>query len=37
MGLKAKSLSPPELAATLKANTERWSSVGKAIGFTADP
>jgi tripartite-type tricarboxylate transporter receptor subunit TctC len=36
MGLEAKSSSPAELAAMLKADTERWGPVVKAIGFTAD-
>ncbi|HSW27135.1 MAG TPA: Bug family tripartite tricarboxylate transporter substrate binding protein [Burkholderiaceae bacterium] len=36
MGLESKSSSPGELAAMLKADTERWGPVVKAIGFTAD-
>lgn len=36
MGLESKSSSPAELAAMLKADTERWGPVVKAIGFTAD-
>lgn len=36
MGLEAKSSTPTELAAMLKADTERWGPVVKAIGFTAD-
>lgn len=36
MGLEAKSSSPAELAAMLKADTERWGPIVKAIGFTAD-
>ncbi len=36
MGLEAKSSSPTELGAMLKADTERWGPVVKAIGFTAD-
>jgi tripartite-type tricarboxylate transporter receptor subunit TctC len=36
MGLEAKSSSPAELAAMLKADTQRWGPVVKAIGFTAD-
>ena len=36
MGLEAKSSSPTELSAMLKADTERWGPVVKAIGFTAD-
>ncbi len=36
MGLESKSSSPSELAAMLKADTERWGPVVKAIGFTAD-
>jgi tripartite-type tricarboxylate transporter receptor subunit TctC len=36
MGLEAKSSSPEELAATLKADTERWGPIVKAIGFTAE-
>jgi tripartite-type tricarboxylate transporter receptor subunit TctC len=36
MGLEAKSSSPSELAAMLKADTERWGPVVKAIGFTAE-
>jgi tripartite-type tricarboxylate transporter receptor subunit TctC len=36
MGLEAKSSSPAELGAMLKADTERWGPVVKAIGFTAD-
>jgi tripartite-type tricarboxylate transporter receptor subunit TctC len=36
MGLEAKSSTPAELAARLKADTERWRPLVKAIGFTAD-
>lgn len=36
MGLEAKSSSPAELAAMLKADSERWGPVVKAIGFSAD-
>ena len=36
MGLEAKSSSPAELAAMLKADTERWGPIVKSIGFTAD-
>jgi tripartite-type tricarboxylate transporter receptor subunit TctC len=36
MGLESKSSSPAELAAMLKADTERWGPVVKAIGFTAE-
>jgi tripartite-type tricarboxylate transporter receptor subunit TctC len=36
MGLESKSSSPSELASMLKADTERWGPVVKAIGFTAD-
>jgi tripartite-type tricarboxylate transporter receptor subunit TctC len=36
MGLESKSSTPAELAAMLKADTERWGPVVKAIGFTAD-
>lgn len=36
MGLEAKSSTPGELAAMLKADTERWGPIVKAIGFTAD-
>ena len=36
MGLEAKSSSPTELAAMLKADTERWGPLIKSIGFTAD-
>jgi tripartite-type tricarboxylate transporter receptor subunit TctC len=36
MGLEAKSSSPAELAARLKADTDRWGPLVKAIGFTAD-
>jgi tripartite-type tricarboxylate transporter receptor subunit TctC len=36
MGLEAKSSTPAELATMLKADTERWGPVVKAIGFTAD-
>ncbi|MFM8548796.1 MAG: Bug family tripartite tricarboxylate transporter substrate binding protein [Betaproteobacteria bacterium] len=36
MGLEAKSSSPEELAARLKADTDRWGPLVKAIGFTAD-
>jgi len=35
MGLEAKSSSPAELAARLKADTDRWGPLVKAIGFTA--
>ena len=36
MGLEAQSSSPAELAARLKADTERWGPLVKAIGFTAE-
>ena len=36
MGLEAKSSSPAELAALLKADTEKWGPIVKAIGFTAE-
>ncbi len=36
MGLEAKSSTPAELATRLKADTERWGPLVKAIGFTAD-
>jgi tripartite-type tricarboxylate transporter receptor subunit TctC len=36
MGLEAKSSSPAELGAMLKADTARWGPVVKAIGFTAE-
>jgi tripartite-type tricarboxylate transporter receptor subunit TctC len=36
MGLESKSSSPAELAGMLKADTERWGPVVKAIGFTAE-
>lgn len=36
MGLEAKSSTPAELAARLKADTERWGPLVKAIGFTAE-
>jgi tripartite-type tricarboxylate transporter receptor subunit TctC len=36
MGLESKSSTPAELAAMLRADTERWGPVVKAIGFTAD-
>jgi tripartite-type tricarboxylate transporter receptor subunit TctC len=36
MGLEAKSSTPAELGAMLKADTARWSSHVKAIGFTAE-
>jgi tripartite-type tricarboxylate transporter receptor subunit TctC len=36
MGLEAKSSTPAELAALLKADTERWGPIVKSIGFTAD-
>lgn len=36
MGLEAKSSSSAELAAMLKADTERWGPIVKAIGFTAE-
>jgi tripartite-type tricarboxylate transporter receptor subunit TctC len=36
MGLEAKSSTPAELASRLKADTERWRPLVKAIGFTAD-
>jgi len=36
MGLESKSSTPAELAAMLKADSERWAPVVKAIGFTAD-
>lgn len=36
MGLEAKSSTPAELAALLKADTERWGPLIKTIGFTAE-
>jgi tripartite-type tricarboxylate transporter receptor subunit TctC len=36
MGLESASSSPAELAAMLKADTERWGPLVKAIGFSAD-
>jgi tripartite-type tricarboxylate transporter receptor subunit TctC len=36
MGLEAKSSTPAELAARLKADTNRWGPLVKQIGFTAD-
>lgn len=36
MGLEVKSSTPEELAAALKADTERWGPIVKAIGFTAE-
>ena len=36
MGLEAKSSTPAELAALLKADTERWGPLIKSIGFTAE-
>jgi tripartite-type tricarboxylate transporter receptor subunit TctC len=36
MGLEAKSSTPAELAALLKADTERWGPIVKSIGFTAE-
>jgi tripartite-type tricarboxylate transporter receptor subunit TctC len=36
MGLEAASSTPAELAAMLKADTERWGPLVKAIGFSAD-
>lgn len=36
MGLEAKSSSPAELAALLKADVEKWGPLVKAVGFTAD-
>ena len=36
MGLEAKSSSAAELAAMLKADTERWGPIVKSIGFTAE-
>ncbi|MFI4930489.1 MAG: tripartite tricarboxylate transporter substrate-binding protein, partial [Burkholderiales bacterium] len=36
MGLESKSSTPAELGAMLKADTERWGPVVKAIGFTAN-
>ncbi len=36
MGLEAASSTPAELAALLKADTERWGPIVKRIGFTAD-
>lgn len=36
MGLEAASSSPAALAAMLKADTERWAPLVKAIGFSAD-
>lgn len=36
IGLEAKSSSPAELAAMLKADTEKWGPIVKAIGFTAE-
>jgi tripartite-type tricarboxylate transporter receptor subunit TctC len=36
MGLEAKSSTPEELSARLKADLERWGPIVKSIGFTAD-
>lgn len=36
MGLEAKSSSPAELAAMLKADFEKWGPLVKAVGFTVD-
>lgn len=36
MGLESKSSTPGELAALLKADTERWGPLIKTIGFTAE-
>ena len=36
MGLESKSSTPAELAALLKADTERWGPILRSIGFTAD-
>jgi len=36
MGLEAKSSTPGELAAMLKADTDRWGPIVKTIGFTAE-
>ncbi|MGJ7579856.1 Bug family tripartite tricarboxylate transporter substrate binding protein [Variovorax sp. RHLX14] len=36
MGLEAKSSSPAELAARLKADSDRWAPIVKEIGFTAE-
>ena len=36
MGLEAKSSTPAELAALLKADTEKWRPIVKSIGFTAE-
>jgi tripartite-type tricarboxylate transporter receptor subunit TctC len=36
MGLESASSSPGELAAMLKADTDRWGPLVKAIGFSAD-
>lgn len=36
MGLEAKSSTPAELAALLKADTERWGPIVRSIGFTAE-
>ena len=36
MGLEAKSSTPGELDAMLKADSERWGPIVKSIGFTAD-
>ena len=36
MGLESKSSTPAELAAMLKADTEKWGPLVKAVGFTVD-
>ncbi|MNT14301.1 Tripartite tricarboxylate transporter family receptor [compost metagenome] len=36
MGLEARSSTPAELAALLKADGEKWGPIVKAIGFTAE-
>jgi tripartite-type tricarboxylate transporter receptor subunit TctC len=36
MGLEAQASSPAELAARLKADTDRWGPIVKAVGFSAD-
>jgi tripartite-type tricarboxylate transporter receptor subunit TctC len=36
MGLEARSSTPAELAALLKADGDKWGPIVKAIGFTAE-
>ena len=36
VGLEAQACSPQELAAMLRADTERWRAIVKQVGFTAE-